>query len=144
MNGDSLVNSEKSLPADFQFAPDGFGSRSACIDSGATHFNWFNRQKSSQTVNLPALLFLYKKTNHSGYIVNRAKIAKTEMNHKKKSSDLKKKHVEFFLNSRRAFLKTRRVFSQFSPGIFVLISVQVLLLFAIQELFLMEEKYILQ
>ena len=68
-----FINCERPLPADFQFAPDGFGSRSACNASGAPHFNWFNRQKSSQTVNPPALLFLYKKTNHSGYIVNRSK-----------------------------------------------------------------------
>ena len=31
-------NSERTLSADFHFAPDGFGSRFACKDSGASHF----------------------------------------------------------------------------------------------------------
>ena len=56
-----LQNSERTLSAYFQFSPDGFGSRCACVNSGASHFYYFNRQKSSQIVNLPALLFFYKK-----------------------------------------------------------------------------------
>ena len=61
LNFKFFANSERTLSGYFQFAPDGFGSRFACIDSGAPHFYWFNRQKSSQTVNLPALLFFHKK-----------------------------------------------------------------------------------
>ena len=68
LNVEFFADSERTLPAYFQFAPDGFGSRCACIDSGAPHFNYFNRQKSSQTVNMPALLFFSQKTRHSGYL----------------------------------------------------------------------------
>ena len=34
-----FANYERTLTADFQFAKDGFGSRYACINSGAPHFN---------------------------------------------------------------------------------------------------------
>ena len=64
MNVQFFGNRKKSLSAYFQFAPDGLGSRFACKLSGALHFNWFNRPKSSQIENLPTISFLFiKKPN---------------------------------------------------------------------------------
>lgn len=39
VNVDFFVSREKSLAAYFQFAPDGLGSRFACKDWGASHFD---------------------------------------------------------------------------------------------------------